>query len=233
MCTYGSAVPITQNPHSADTRHKARSASDRARAPCLLRGPARGPPASGPGVTVAPVPTPAPTGPCVPQPAPRPAPAPSVRPLTDRSRTVPCRIVDVHDGPDRVGDRAARPEPAAPPGRPPHRLPYGRVPRQRATAAQEACGRGRSTGRPIPPHAAGSRCRSALDSSRQDPAVSQRCRGGPSNGVRTGAASPMKTTISWPPGLVCSGTSRQLLASQTLPEGSIWTAVLRSSPSLV
>jgi hypothetical protein len=54
------------------------------------------------------------------------------------------------------------------------------------------------------------------------------CCGGPIKGVLTGAARPMNTTRPSPPGLVWTGSINQLLATQTLPEGSMDTPVLRS-----
>src|SRR5579859_6019267 len=57
------------------------------------------------------------------------------------------------------------------------------------------------------------------------------CWGGPIKGALTGAAKPINTTNSWPPGFVWKGTFSQLLASHTFPEGSIATPVFRVRPS--
>jgi hypothetical protein len=46
----------------------------------------------------------------------------------------------------------------------------------------------------------------------------------PISGVLSGAAAPISTTIALPPGFLCTGISFQLLASHTLPDGSIATA---------
>ena len=57
-------------------------------------------------------------------------------------------------------------------------------------------------------------------------------RGGPIRGVAIGGASPMNTTISYPPGLPFGSiVILKLFATHTLPDRSIWTPVLRVSPS--
>jgi hypothetical protein len=92
-----------------------------------------------------------------------------------------------------------------------------------------ACGGGRVTATRMQP------CmrRSIHVGSRPPASYRSNDRGVPISGVFSGAAAPMRTAIELPPGLLSSGVGFQLLASHTLPDGSMAIPVFRYRASLV